>query len=146
MPSNNVPTPESFEQLLGDALSSYAAKMGISDFNVGSAVTSYFEVSDLMAARSSGDRFQILRDYSVIRATGSALQRLAAENRIIPITAAPATGYVTVIDLSFVKISSQVYAGTPPPNIGSTSINVGDASLFPASGSIYIGRGTPNVE
>jgi uncharacterized phage protein gp47/JayE len=146
MPSNNVPTPESFEQLLGDALSSYAAKMGISDFNVGSAVTSYFEVSALMAARSSGDLFQILRDYSVIRATGSALQRLAAENRIIPITAAPATGYVTVIDLSFVKISSQVYAGTPPPNIGSTSINVGDASLFPASGSIYIGRGTPNVE
>jgi uncharacterized phage protein gp47/JayE len=146
MPSNNVPTPESYEQILGDALSSYAAKMGINDFNVGSAVTSFFEVAALMAARSSGDLFQILRDYSVIRATGSALQNLAAENRIIPITASPATGYVTVVDLSFVKISSQVYAGTPSPNIGSTSINVGDASLFPASGSIYIGRGTPNVE
>jgi hypothetical protein len=146
MPSNNVPTPSSYEQILGDALSSYAAKIGISDFNVGSAVTSFFEVAALMTARASGDIFQILRDYSVIRATGPALQLLAQENNITPITAQPATGNVTITDLSFNKISSQVYAGTPPPNIGSTSINVGDASLFPASGSIYIGRGTPNVE
>lgn len=146
MPSQNVPTPESYEQILGDALSSYAAKIGIDDFNVGSAVTSFFEVAALMTARASGDIFQILRDYSVIRATGPALQLLATENNITPKTASPATGNVTITDLSFNKISSQVYAGTPPPNIGSTSINVGDASLFPESGSIYIGRGTPNVE
>ena len=136
----------SYEQLLGDALSSYAAAQGISDFNVGSAVTSFFEVAALMAARSSGDIFQILTDYSVIRATGSALQLLATENGIIPITATPATGTVTIVDLSFLKISTQVYAGTPPPNIGSITINVGNASQFPASGAIYIGRGTPNVE
>lgn len=146
MPSNNVPNPQSYEELLGDALSSYAAKVGINDFNVGSAVTSFFEVAALMAARASGDIFQILRDFSVDRATGDALQRLAIENRVTPITAKPATGYVTVVDLSFNKISTKVYAGSPPPNIGSTTINVSDASLFPASGAIYIGRGTPNVE
>jgi hypothetical protein len=146
MPSSNVPQPESYEQLLGDALSSYAAAVGISDFNVGSAVTSFFEVCALMTARSSGDIFQILTDYSVIRATGSALQLLATENGITPITATPATGYVTITDLSFNVISTQVYAGTPSPNIGSTTINVGNASLFPSTGSVYIGRGTPNVE
>jgi hypothetical protein len=142
----NVPTPQSYEQILSDALSAYAAKIGIDDFNVGSAVTSLFEVVALTTARASGDLFQILRDYSVDRATGDALQRLATENNITPVTASPATGFVSVIDTSFQKISTAVYAGLPAPNIGTTSLAVGDASKFPSSGSIYIGRGTPNIE
>lgn len=146
MASNNVPQPQSYEQLLADALSSYAAKVGIDDFNVGSAVTSFFEVTALMTARASGDVFQILRDFSVDRATGDALQRLALENNVTPITAFPATGKVSITDTSFTKISTKIYAGSIPPNIGSNLINVSDASQFPSSGAIYIGRGTPNVE
>lgn len=142
----NVPQPESYEQLLSDMLSSYAAKVGIDDFNVGSLVTSFFEVVALITARASGDVFQILRDFSIDRATGDALKRLAAENNVNPITAKPATGFVNVIDSSFSKISTKVYAGSNPPNIGSTSISVGNASSFPSSGNIYIGRGTPNIE
>lgn len=142
----DLPNPQSFEQLLADMLSAYAAKQGINDFNVGSAVTSFFEVVALTSARSSGDVFQILRDFSVDRATGDALKRLATENRVTLITAKPSTGYITVTDTSFQKVSTKVYAGANPPNIGSTQIKVSDASAFTASGNIYIGRGTPNVE
>jgi hypothetical protein len=146
MPSNNLPNPQSYEQIESDAISAYAAKLGIDDFNVGSAVLSFFEVVALTTARASGDIFQILRDFSVDRATGDALQRLATENNITPITARPATGPVNVIDTSFIKISTKIYAGSMPPNIGSTIIMVSDASQFPASGAVYIGRGTPNIE
>lgn len=142
----DLPNPQSYEQILSDMLSAYAAKMGINDFNVGSAVTSFYEVVALATARSSGDIFQILRDFSVDRATGDALKRLATENRVTPITARPATGPVTVTDTSFSKISTKVYAGANPPNIGSVQIKVSDASAFPGTGSVYIGRGTPNVE
>lgn len=141
-----LPNPQSYEQLLSDMLSAYAAKMGINDFNVGSAVTSFFEVVALSTARSSGDVFQILRDFSVDRATGDALKRLAAENRVALVTAKPATGSVSVTDISFNKTSTKVYAGANSPNIGSTQIKVSDASLFTSTGSIYIGRGTPNIE
>lgn len=144
--ANDLPNPQSFEQILSDMLSAYAAKQGINDFNVGSAVTSFFEVVALTTARSSGDVFQMLRDFSVDRATGDTLKRLAIENRVTPITAKPATGFVTVTDTSFKKVSTKVYAGTNPPNIGSTQIRVSDASAFTPTGSIYIGRGTPNVE
>lgn len=144
--ATNLPNPESFEELLGDMLSSYAAKMGINDFNVGSAVTSFFEVVALMVARSSGDLLQILRDFSIDRATGDTLKRLAIENKVTPISANPSTGYVSVIDTNFNKIATKVYAGATPPNIGSTQIKVSDASLFTGTGSVYIGRGTPNVE
>lgn len=142
----DLPNPESFEQLLGDMLSAYAAKQGINDFNVGSAVTDFFSVVALTTARASGDVFQILRDFSVDRATGDALKRLATENRVTPITAKPATGFVTVTDTSFQKVSTKIYAGTNAPNIGSTQIRVSDASLFTPTGNVYFGRGTPNVE
>lgn len=141
-----LPNPQSYEQILADMLSAYAAKMGIDDFNVGSGITSFFEVVALATARSSGDIFQILRDFSVDRATGDALKRLARENRVTLITAKPATGTVTITDTSIQKISTKIYAGANPPNIGSMQIRVSDASLFPAGGSVYIGRGTTNVE
>lgn len=142
----DLPQPESYEEILADMLSAYAAKLGINDFNVGSAITSFFEVVALSTARASGDIFQILRDFSIDRATGDALKRLARENNVEPITAKVATGSITVTDTNFSKISTKVYAGANPPNIGSTQIKVSDATAFPGSGSVYIGRGTPNIE
>ncbi len=144
--ASDLPTPESYDSILADMLAAYAAKLGINDFNVGSANLSFFEVAALMVARSSGDVFQILRDFSVDRATGDTLKRLATENRVIPITAKVATGQVSVTDTSFNKISTKIYSGANPPNIGSTQIKVSDASLFTPTGSVYIGRGTPNIE
>lgn len=144
--ANELPTPKSYDQLLTAMLKAYAAKTGIDDFNVGAAVTSFFEVVALTTARSSGDLFQILRDFSVDRATGDALKRLAKENRVTPVSARVTTGLVTITDTSFVKKSTKVYAGANPPNIGSTQIKVSDASAFSASGSLYLGRFTPNVE
>jgi hypothetical protein len=144
--SSGLPSPKSYEQILSDMLSSYASRQGISDYNVGSVVTSFFEVVALTTARSGGSIFEMLRDFSVERATGDALKRLATENNIKPITAGPTTGLVTFTDTRFTKISTKIYAGVNPPNIGSMAINVSNASIFPASGSIYIGRGTSNIE
>jgi uncharacterized phage protein gp47/JayE len=144
--ANNLPTPESYETILSSMLSAFASKIGVDDLNVGSVVTSLLETVALTVARSSGDTLQILRDYSVDRATGDALKRLATENNVTPITSRSATNYVTITDTSFQKIASKVYAGINPPNIGSTAIPVSDASRFPTSGQIYIGRSTNNVE
>lgn len=142
----DLPTPQSFEQLLGTALSTYAAKQGIDDFNVGSAVTSFFETVALLVARSSGDIFQILRDYSIDRATGDALQRLAQEYGVIPETAQPSSGLVDIIDKSFTKVSTKIYAGVNPPNAGAVQIPVSSNVGFTSTGAIYLGRGTANIE
>src|SRR5271170_5991439 len=137
-PTPNIPTPQSYQQILSDMLSSFATSIGINDFNVGSVNTSFFQVVALATARASGDIFQILRDYSVDRATGDALKRLATEYGVTPTIASATTGLVDIIDSSFTKISTKIYAGTLPPNIGSITINVSDASNFPSSGAIYI--------
>lgn len=145
-PTSSLPQPLSYEQLLGQLLSSYAASLGINDLNVGSANVSFFQVVALMGARTSGDIFQILRDYSLDRATGPALQNLAIEFGVPPLGSKVATGFVTVTDLSFQKIATKIYAGANPPIAGSVTIFVSDASAFPASGSVYLGRTTVNVE
>lgn len=144
--ADNLPQPQSREQILSNSLSAYASKMGLNDLQVGSLLTGFFEVVSIVAARSSGDIFSVLRDNSIDRATGDILKRIATEENVPPITAQPATGYVTITDSSFQKISTKVYAGAASPNIGSTQILASDASAFPGTGSIYIGRGTPNVE
>lgn len=143
---SDLPTPQSFEQIQKDLLSTYAAKLGINDFNVGSAVTGFFETVALATARSSGDFFQILRDFSVDRAQGDALKRLAADNNVIPQTAKVASTLVTITDTSFTKVATKVYAGANPPNIGSQTLNISSSTGFPSSGAIYIGRGTASVE
>jgi uncharacterized phage protein gp47/JayE len=144
--SPNIPNIESYEQLLSDMLSAYQSSLGVNDTNIGSVNLSFFQVVALTTARTAGNLFQTLRDQSIDLATGDALQRIAAEFNIIPVTAAPSVGPVTVVDSSFTKIASTIYTGQLAPNIGSTTIYVSDASLFPATGSVYLGRGTNNIE
>jgi hypothetical protein len=141
-----LPVPSSYQQILQDELSTYATKTGIASPFIGSANLSFFETVALAIARASGDVFGTLLNSSLQYATGNNLQQIAAEFNIVPIESAIATGYVTVVDTSFLKVSTSIYPGAQPINIGSTVIYVGSVTGFPASGSIYIGRGTNDSE
>jgi hypothetical protein len=144
--AEGLPNPKSREQLYSEMITEYVGLTGINDLNTGGAMSQFFDVVARSIARTSGDIFQILRDYSLDRATGEALNRLGEEERVYRLTSQVATGKVTVIDTSFEKIATKIYAGASSPNIGSTVIKVSDASNWPASGRLYIGRGTPNIE
>jgi uncharacterized phage protein gp47/JayE len=144
--ANGLPTPKSREQILSDMLTEYVGLTGINDLNTGSVITQFFDVVARSVARTSGDIFQILRDFSVERATGEALNRIGTEERVARNTAQVASGTVKVTDTSFEKISTKIYSGAPAPNIGTSVIKVSDASNWPTSGRLYIGRGTPNIE
>lgn len=141
-----TPSVKTYDQILGEALATYQSKIGVTDLNPGSAVVSFFESNAQMVYRVTGDVFQILKDYSIDRATGDSLKRLAQEENVSLRPAQAATSYVTIKDSSFEKIATKIYAGAKAPNAGSTVIYVGDITGFPSSGQIYIGRGTPNVE
>lgn len=141
-----TPNIKSQEQYLGEMLADWISRTEINDTNVGSIVTQLFDVVALVAARTSGDALQILRDLSVDRSTGDALQKIRIDENLPELPARVATGLVNITDTSFEKISTKIYAGSNPPNIGATYVDVSDASEFAASGNVYIGRGTPNVE
>lgn len=142
----STPQPKSYEQLLSEGLNAYMSKIGVNDMYTGSAVTSFFEAVAQQVYLANASNFSILRDFNLDRSSGEALRRIAQEERVNPLPARVTTGRVTIKDSSFVKRSTKVYAGATAPNAGSSVIKVSDASDFPATGSVYIGRGTNNIE
>ena len=146
MATSNIPVPRSFNQIVGGMIDAFLASYGLKALKVGSPVLSMFEAAAESDLRNSQDIFSMLRATTLAQAAGTALDRLAADEGTSRQTNTFASGAVTVTDTSFTKISSSVYQGLPAPIAGVSVVNVVDASNFPASGSIYLGRGTNNYE
>lgn len=142
----DTPIPRSPQQILGDMIDAFRSQQGVKNMRVGGPLLSLFEAAMRSDARSSSDIFQLLNSIALDNAVGLALDRAGADDDLPRFQQAPASGTVTVTDTSFTKLTSKLYQGSPAPIVGSVAIDVSDASLFPASGSIYIGRGTPNYE
>jgi hypothetical protein len=142
----SIPQPLSEPQIISGMLSSFASSTGISSSFVGSANLSFFQTISLAIARASGDVFTTLLNSSLQYASGNSLQLIATEFNITPVESAVSTGVVTVTDTSFQKVSTSIYAGANPVNVGSTVIYVGSITGFPSSGSVIIGRGTNDSE
>lgn len=142
----SIPVPRSYNQILADMIDAYLSKIPLKRLKVGSPVLSFLEATSQSDLRSSQDIFNLLKSSSLDNATKDALDRLGADEGLTRITQSKSSGAVNIIDVSFTKISTRVYQGTAAPIVGSALINVVDASSFPASGSVYIGRNTSNYE
>jgi hypothetical protein len=141
-----IPVPRSFEQILGDIIDAYRSKIGVRNLRVGGPLLSAFEATARSQTRGSQDIFGLLNAIALDRATGLALDRAGQDEGVPRIQEGPATGKVTISDSSFTKKTSKLFQGSPAPIAGSVSLDLADASLFPSSGQVYIGRGTPNYE
>lgn len=142
----SIPVPRSYNQILGDQIDAFLSKTGLKNIRAGSPTLSILEAASQSDLRSSQDIFSLLNSISLDRATGLALDRIGADEDVPRIAEAPSSGTVNISDTTFTKIASKVFQGRPAPLAGSNAIAVTDASAFPASGSIYIGRGTPLYE
>ncbi len=143
-----IPTPRSYNQILADMLDAFMARFGIDRVKPGSPILSILEAAAQSDLRSTQDIFSYLNSINLDRARGDAVDRIGADEDLPRFNETFGTGVVTVGDSSFDKISTKIYVGTPAPIVGTTGANffVADASEFPNSGSIYIGRGTTNYE
>lgn len=141
-----IPTPRSFNRIVGDMLDIFLSKLGLKKVKKGSPVLSIFEAAAMSDLRSSQAIFDLLNSKDLDRASGVALDRIGESEDLPRLTESLASGTVNIADSRFTKISTKVYQGLPAPIVGSAQIFVTDASAFPTSGSIYIGRDTANYE
>jgi alkylated DNA nucleotide flippase Atl1/uncharacterized glyoxalase superfamily protein PhnB len=143
----NLPQLRSPEQIAGDIISGFTSRLPfVVDLNTGSVVAQLVEAVKQSNFKSYAAVIQMIDALSIDRAVGEALQRLAKDEGVPILSALPSSGYVSITDLTFQKISSTIYTGQPAPVQGSITLFVADASNWPASGVIYIGRGTTNYE
>lgn len=142
----DIPTPRSYEQILGDAIDSFCAKQGLANLRVGNPILSFLEAASQSDFRSSQDTFNLLNAIALDKATGLALDRIGNDEKVPRLRATPATDSVTIGDSSFTKKATTLFQGLPAPIAGTTTLSVVDASLLSSTGSVYIGRGTLNYE
>lgn len=138
----------SFQQIAADGIRKFKARAGIDDFRPGSVIATFIEAMATEDFQQYYQMLQTIRSYNLDTTEGDDLEERALEitgqGRI---EAVRATGFVTVEDSGFEKVSTKIYAGLAGPVSGQNFIYVNDASTgFPASGDIIIGRGTDNVE
>ncbi len=146
MAAEDIPTPRSHPSILGEMIDAFTSRYALKKIRKGGAILSILEASAQSDVRSTQDIFTLLNTKNLNRSKGLALQRTAADEDIKLRPAISSSGKVTITDTSFNKVSTRIYPGAAAPNAGSFKINVADASSFPASGSIYLGRGTTNYE
>lgn len=144
--AGTIPTPRSYQTLLGNMIQSFVSRQGIKGLRIGGPLLSILESASQSDARNAQDIFNFLDSNDINRANGASLDRIAASEDMVRLSVTASSGNVTISDISFIKVSTKIYPGTSAPNAGSTTINVADASSFPSTGQIYLGRGTVNYE
>jgi hypothetical protein len=142
----DTPTPRSYQQILGDSIDVLLSKAGLKGIKVGGPIAEILETQATSAMRTSQDIFQMLASRDVDNADGEALARAGRDEGLEQEGATFATTLVTVGDSNFIKKSTRIYQAKAAPAAGTSVVYVIDASSFPASGSIYLGRGTANAE
>ncbi len=146
MSVNDAPRPRSLPQILGSMINSLTSRIGIRRLRTGGPLLSAMEAAAQSDVQNSQDTFELLQTRDLDNTTGVALDREGADDDVLRFQLRKATGYVDYTDTSFDKIASKLFQGSPAPIVGSVVIQVEDASDFPASGSVYLGRLTPNIE
>ena len=143
----NLPILRSREQILGALIDGFLSRVnGVDDLSRNSVISQFIQAVAQNNFRSYADVISLIGATSVDRAVGEALQRIARDNNVPVLSAKPSTGKIDITDLSFSKTETRLYSGQPAPVAGSLTLYVPDASKFGSTGTIYIGRGTVNVE
>jgi len=141
-----VPQPRSYQQILADQVLTFKARFGIRQLKTGSSILTALEAAAQSDLRSTQDVFNALDLRDVTRLSGQALEFEARSEGLTKNPALPASGKVDISDTTLQRISTSIYSGSIAPVAGSSTLRVVSAVEFPATGQIYIGRGTINVE
>ncbi len=138
--------PKSFQQIVASMAGKLAAETPITDFNDGSVSLTLLEAAAQEDFQQYVQMLEIIRNFNLDTTDGEDLDNRAAEFGLTRLEPTAQSGFTTLTDSRFTKISTKLYAGLPGPTATTLLLNVDDASSFPASGSVFVGRSTSNSE
>jgi len=144
--ANNRIIFQSYENFLQKSILAYQSRIGLDDVNINAALLSLLEVSAQADFQILSQQIAVLDASDIERSSGNELDLIGADNGCFRLQANYTSGPATIIDSTFVKISTRIYSGLPSPIQGTTTLFVDDASPFPTTGSVIIGRGSPAIE
>jgi len=139
-------SPRVFPVIFQDMLATMIANSPVNDVNYGSIFSTMLEAAAQEDDEQYFQMLEIIRAFSLDSTTGSDLESRASEFSLTRQAAENATTTVKIFDSSITKVSTGVYSGKPGSPAGATFVNGNSATGFSTTGSIVVGRDTPNVE
>jgi uncharacterized phage protein gp47/JayE len=137
-------SPRAFETILTDMVAHIRANTALTDFSVGSAIRTILESAALEDDEQYYQMVQLLDDFSFNSASGTDLDKRAADFNIGRLESAPASGHIRYLNDALTTNSLQFSV------LATASIVfLKKSDDFPISGfpySVRIGEGTPQVE
>lgn len=137
---------KSFQKITGDQISHITANTPINDITPGSVILNLIEMVSQEIYQNYIQMVNIIQSYNLETTTGEELDNRALEYGLVRESAFAASGYATIGDNSFTKVSTNIFAGTNGAVSGQLTLDIDDSTNFPATGSIIVGRGTNNEE
>jgi uncharacterized phage protein gp47/JayE len=138
--------PRIFPQIVGEMISRLISVTPLTDINFGSVFTVMLEAAAQEDDEQYFQMLELIRAYSLDTTSGTDLDDRAFEYGLERLDAQNASTVVTIGDRAITKVVTPIYSGLPGASAGTFSVNGDTATGFTPTGSVIIGRGTPNVE
>jgi hypothetical protein len=136
----------SFNEILGDMVRKIRAETPVNDLNTGSVLLSLLEACASVDFENQAAALNILQLLNIDALQGADLDARAADYGLFRRVATRATGSIKISNTAISKRSSTLYAARPAPIAGQNFLYLSDTTGWANSGTLYIGRGTPNFE
>lgn len=138
--------PRTQPEIVGEMINRLIATTPLTDVNYGSVFTTMLEAAAQEDDEQYFQMLEIIRSYSLDTSTGSDLDSRAFEYGLSRLPAASASTKITIGDSSVTKVFTGVYSGLNGSAAGANYVYGDSATGFKTTGSIIVGRGTPNAE
>jgi len=137
---------KSYNEILGDMIRKMIADTPVNDINKGSVLLTLLEAAAANDYENNTAILNVLELLNIDALRNSDLDAYGSNLGLTRKTAAKASGFIVVNDSTITKRSTSLYPIKPAPIKTSTVIHVNDASTWDPTGTLYIGRDTPNFE
>lgn len=136
----------SYNEILGAMIRKIIADTPLNDINQGGVLLTLLEAAAANDFENNVAVINVLELLNIDVIRNNDLDAYASNLGLVRNTAAKASGFITVSDSNITKRSTTLYPVKPAPIAGTSVIFVNNASEWSPSGTLYIGRGTPNFE
>ena len=137
---------KTYNEILGDIVRRVIAETSLNDLNTGSVLLTLIEACAAVDFENNSAILNILELLNVDVLRDNDLDSRAADYGLTRNIAQKASGLICISDSTITKRSTGLYQVKPAPISGQTTIYVNDITGWEDTGTIYIGRDTPNFE
>jgi uncharacterized phage protein gp47/JayE len=139
-------TLQSYNQFLGAMIRTIIANTPLNDVSQGSVLLTILEAAAANDFENSNAILSLLNLLNIGTVSGTDLDNRAADFGLTRLPATTASGTLSIFNKTITKQSTSLYVLKPAPIAGQTVLYVNNTTGWTNSGTLYVGRGTPQFE